>query len=591
MLRELRINNVAIIEDLAICFGPGLNVITGETGAGKSVLLRALGLLCGARAGVEVVRGESETATVEGIFDFEIDPARAEEIGLDRGDDDIIIIRRQVSRSGKGRSHINGSAASASMLRQLGRDLVHLYGQHDQALLLRPTNHLDFLDQFGGILQRRHEMQAAFAALVDARRQLNEFDERSRGHRERRELLEFQRSELADANLIEGEDTQLRLDRERLRHAERIAQVCNDGESDLYSATGAMVSRLDRLASDLQELATAVPGLASPAELVEHGKLLLEEAALQLRTLAATTRDDPSLLDDIEERLALLIRLGKKYGAPASELPAILARVEAELGDAASHAADRERSEIAAAASLQSAVECATALSTARAAISTELSAAMRAELADLGMENGDFKVLQETSVMQSIEDLGPSGADRLEFLLSANRGESPQPLARVASGGELSRILLALKSLTAESAETPILIFDEVDAGIGGSVADAVARKLRLLAQTHQVLCITHLPQIAAGADHHFVVEKSEHEGRTVSETRALAEEERIVELSRMLGGATSDEAASYARELRTQGRETPRETQRETRRRTTRGRPRKAPRRRPGGNARTGA
>jgi len=555
MLRELRIANVAIIDDLTIRFGTGLNVITGETGAGKSILLRALALLCGGRATPDLVRGDTDAATIEGIFDVTLSDALADDLGID-ADDEELIVRRRVARNGKGRIHVNGGAATASMLRRLSENLVHIYGQHEQALLLRPANHLDYLDLFGGLGDERAAMAAAYADLRKAQRRLGEVEERARSLGERRELLEFQRNELAGAALVEGEEAELRSDRERLRHAGRIQEVCSAGDNLLYAANDAMVTRLARLVSDLEGLSSAVAALSSPAELVEQARLLLEEAALQLRQIAGDARDDPSRLDEVEDRLALLNRLAKKYAAPSSELPAILAEVERELEDLENNARERGQARDAVDESLRSAVACATTLSKRRKKIGASLAKAMRTELASLGMEGGVFEVARETSAMAEIDDLTASGADRIEFFLSANRGEAPQALSRVASGGELSRILLALKSLTAGSVETPILIFDEVDAGIGGNVADAVARKLRLLAETHQVLCITHLPQIAARADYHFAVEKSERDGRTVSETRPLADEERVAELSRMLGGSSSDEAARYARELLAMGR-----------------------------------
>ncbi len=554
MLHELRISNVAIIDGLTLSFGPGLNVITGETGTGKSILLRAMGLLCGARANADMLRSEADTATIEGVFDFTIGSEAADAFGL--SDEDELIIRRQIDRNGKGRIRVNGAASTATMLREISTNLVHIYGQHEQSLLLRPANHLDYLDAYGGLRDTRKEMTQAFSALVEAQRQLEGLESRARSLVERRDLLDFQRGELASAAPVEGEETQLRADRERLRHADRIAQVCSDGENDIYAAENSMDSRLARLVTDLEGLAAAVPDLESPAELVEQGRLLLEEAALQMRTLASHAESDPAQLDAVEERLSTLTRLAKKYGVPASELPTVLAQVEEELASVATHSDDRERAADVVEARLRDAAEVATRLSRARRKAAKKLQKAMSSELADLGMDGGVFEVAQETSSMDSIEDLGASGADRIEFHLSANTGEPTQSLAKVASGGELSRILLALKSLTAGIAETPVLIFDEVDAGIGGTIADAVARKLRTLAETHQVLCITHLAQIAACADHHFAVEKSQRGGRTISDTRVLSESERIAEISRMLGDASSEEATQYARQLVEQGR-----------------------------------
>lgn len=550
MLRELRIKNVAIIDELELEFGDGLNVITGETGAGKSILLRSLGLLCGDRATADIVRGNANEAVIEAVFDFSVPADLVESLGLDP-EDDAVVVRRHVGRSGKSRCYVNGTAASAAMLRGLGAQLVHIYGQHEQALLLRANNHLDYLDDFGDLRSQRTAMESAYEALHAAQRRHDELVQRARQSVERRDLLQFQRAELTAAAPRPGEEAELRGERELLRHAERIARVCGDGDDALYSATDAMVTRLARLGADLEALAAVVPDLASPAELVEQGRLHLEEAALQMRSIASRTSADPARLDAIESRLALLSRLAKKYAVPSDELAAVLAAVDADLELAQGDGDSRDRARDEVDARLRDAVAVAAALSADRRAAAQRLERAMQCELTELGMQGGAFHVAVETSPMQSLDDLGASGADRVEFFLSANRGEALLPLARVASGGELSRILLALKALIGSVAETPVLIFDEVDAGIGGTVADAVAHKLRALAAGRQVLCITHLPQIAACADRHYAVAKREHDGRTVSETRVLADDERVAELSRMLGGTATEEATRFAREL----------------------------------------
>lgn len=566
MLRELRIKNFAIIDDLELRFGPGLNVITGETGAGKSILLRALGLLCGERASADLVRGDTDEAVVEGVFDMPEDAATVEALGLDR-DDESVVVRRHVGRNGKGRIYVNGGAAAASMLRSLGNHLVNIYGQHDQALLLRAANHLDYLDAFGDNGEALAAMRRAYEDLRVAHGALQEIEERARQLAERRDLLEFQRQELAALAPTADEEDGLRGERERLRHAERIARVCGESEEVLYAANDAMVARLARLSNEIASLAAAVPDFASAADLVEQGRLHLEEAALQLRTIASRSSADPRRLDEVEERLALLSGVAKKYGVPSTELPAVLAHVEEKLAELHGHEEHRGRAAEVLAERLATAARCAADLSARRRSNGAALKESMGRELADLGMDGAVFTVRQETSAVSSIDDLGADGADRVEFFLSANRGEPEQPLSRAASGGELSRILLGLKALTATLAETPILIFDEVDAGIGGKVADAVARKLRALSETRQILCITHLPQIAASADRHFAVEKRERDGRTISETRCLADDDRIAELSRMLGGNASTEAARYARELIAQVRKSTRSAPRQRR------------------------
>ena len=556
MLRELRIRNVAIIDELTLSFREGLNVITGETGAGKSVLLRSLGLLCGARATADLVRSDTAEATVEGIFDFDLPAELREALGLGDHEEELLV-RRHVSGGGKGRIFINGNAATVSMLARLGEHLVHIYGQHDQAQLLRPASHLELLDQFAELRGESARMHAAFTAYVAARHRLDEIDERARSLRERRDLLEFQRDELRQAAVQVGEESDLRQQRERLRHAGEIQSVCRAGEEGLYSGEDAVLDRLARLGVDLQALLDAVPELASPAELLENGRLQIEEAALQLRAVAEHTQADPARLEEIEDRVALLARLGRKYGVESGALPETLAALEADLAHIDDAATARAHAEDVAGARLEEALQIAQQLSVHRRAAAARLEEQMQRELAALGMAGALFRVEIDTATGSDAEALSASGRDRVEFALAANRGEPLKPLARVASGGELSRIMLALKALTASANETPILIFDEVDAGVGGAVADAVARRLRALAETRQLLCITHLPQIAAHASHHFAVEKSDRGGRTVSATRALDADERVHELTRMLGGEVApNEAQRYARELIAQAR-----------------------------------
>jgi len=555
MLRELRIRNVAIIDELRLSFREGLNVITGETGAGKSVLLRSLALLCGGRAAADLVRSDTDEATVEAIFDFDLPAELRDALGLE--DDEELLVRRQIGANGKGRIFINGNPATVSMLARLGEHLVHIYGQHDQSLLLRPASHLELLDQFAELREDGARMRSAFAAYVAARQQLDEIDERARTLRERRDLLEFQRDELRRAAVQPGEESDLRQQRERLRHSGQILNVCSGGEQALYSGDDAVLDRLARLFGDLQALVDAVPELASPAELLDSGRVQIEEAALQLRAVAEHTQADPGRLDEIEDRLALLSRLCRKFGVESSALPQTLAALEADLGSIDDAATERGRIAQVVATRLEEALQIAQDLSVRRRAAATRLEERMAGELEALGMAGALFRVDIETAADNDGESLSPSGRDRVEFALAANRGEDPKPLARVASGGELSRIMLALKALTASVSETPILIFDEVDSGVGGAVADSVARRLRALAATRQLLCITHLPQIAAYASHHFAVAKSTRAGRTVSATRALDGDERVDELTRMLGGEVApDEAQRYARQLLAQAR-----------------------------------
>jgi len=548
MLRELRIRDVAIIDDLTLSFSSGLNVITGETGAGKSIILQALALLCGERAATDLIRSDAEEAAVEGLFECALPDGLREALGLE-GDE--ILVRRHLSRAGKSRIYVNGSPATLALLTQLGDQLVHIYGQHEQARLLRPVHHRDLLDDFGALGALRQRMAAAYAAYRDAGTRLETLERDGAALAERRELLAFQSAELSDAGLLPGEEAELRAERELLRHGERLQQVCRDGEAMLYSGQAATVAALGRLGAQLGELAAVAPALAGAAELIETGRVQLEEAALQLRAAAERLQADPDRLEAVEARLQLLVRLSRKHGVTSDELPALGARMQSDLA-----AAESQDTQVAAVRDEVAALEGAALgvageLTAARQTAARRLEQRMVRELATLGMRGPRFEVQLQRSA-DAPTGLGPAGIDTVEFFLSANAGETPKPLARVASGGELSRIMLALKALTAALAETPILIFDEVDAGIGGTVADAVARRLKVLARNRQLLCITHLPQIAAYADHHYAVEKHQQGQRTIAQARALAADERIAEVSRMLGGSAAPaEAERYARRL----------------------------------------
>src|SRR5215470_8407150 len=320
MLRELRIRDVAIIDDLSLSFRSGLNVITGETGAGKSIILHALALLCGERAAADLIRSDAEEASVEGLFECALPDALREALGVD-GDE--MLVRRHLSRAGKSRIYINGSPATLALLTQLGDQLVHIYGQHEQAHLLRPAHHRALLDDFGDLGDARQRMATAHAAYRGAATRFETLEREGAALAERRELLEFQSAELCDAGVRSGEEAELRAERELLRHAERLQQVCRDGEAMLYSGQAATVAGLGRLAAQLGELAAVAPALTSAAELIESGRVQLEEAALQLRAAAERLHADPDRLEAVETRLQLLTRLSRKHAVPIDELAAL----------------------------------------------------------------------------------------------------------------------------------------------------------------------------------------------------------------------------------------------------------------------------
>jgi DNA repair protein RecN (Recombination protein N) len=563
MLRALRIANFAIIDELALEFAPGLNVLTGETGAGKSIIMQALGLLCGSRGSADLIRTGADEAHIEAVFELAAE-GRAAAAALGLPADDDLSVRRLISRSGKGRIHLNGSLSTLAILGQLGMRLLHIYGQHEQALLLHPDSHVDLLDDFGRLHEQRTKFTDAYRQLLSMHDHWAALARGGQTARERADLLRFQIAELDVAAPQADEEMHLGQERELLRHAEHLAQACQAGEAALYSGDEAASPLIGRVSSQLRELLRIDPQLGEITALLDSAQTQLDEAALQLRRYAGRIQHDPERLAEVDERLALLRRLSRKYGCRADELAAQLDALRAELQQIEGEGIDLESAARAVAEAARVAWGEARTLSAARRSAAATLARRMIKELPSLGLHGASFTVQfsgndlgdREASTADpfSLGDahLTERGVDQAEFLLCANAGEDPRPLAKIASGGELSRIMLALKVLTAGAGEVDTLVFDEVDTGIGGTVAETVGRRLKALAQGRQILCITHLPQIAVHAHHHFAVEKRVRKGRRVTGAKALSDEERITELSRMLGGAlASREAERYARRL----------------------------------------
>ena len=564
MLSELRISNVAIIDELQLRFAPGMNVLTGETGAGKSIIMRAIGVLCGDRAATDLIRTDAEEAEIEGLFDLaDTGTDFLQESGVPLADE--LVMRRVITRSGKGRAYVNGRLATAALLSQLGSRLLHVYGQHEQALLLKPESHLELLDLFAQLDAPRAQMAGAYAAFRAAADRLAALTAGGDAARQRLELLRFQVKELREVQLVRGEEAQLQQEREVQRHAEKLTQICQHSEEALYSADDAIAGGLARIASQLQEASRIDPAFAESTELLRQAAAQVEEVGLQLQRAAARIRHDPERLEHIEERLALLGRIKRKYDCEADALLDRLAEMEGELARIEDSGADIAGARLEALAHAGRAWDVAKELSRARQAAAAKLEKRMAEELRTLGMRGAVFRAVFTVAASDGPQPgthrgdpadaatagLTAAGADVVQFYLSANPGEEPKPLARIASGGELSRIMLALKALTAGAGEVATLIFDEVDAGTGGAVAEAVGKRLHALGHERQILCITHLPQIAAQADHHFTVEKRVTKGRTTTTARALGADDRVRELTRMLGGSTSAESERYARRL----------------------------------------
>lgn len=562
MLQTLSIRDFAIIDAVDLELGAGLTVITGETGAGKSILINALHLLLGGRANTEVVRAGADNAQVEALFDVSAHEgvrARLVDAGMEAGDQ--LVVRRVVAASGRHRVYVNGALATVQTLAQLTGGLVDISGQHEHYSLLRTDAHLDLLDRVAGLGAARDAVAEAHQAVAALDARMAEIHARQRDRGEREAFLRFQLSELEAAGLDDpAEEDELELECRRLRNAERLRETAEGASRELYEANGAAVERLERAARSVAELAELDPELAAVAEDLNTAHALAEDAAHTVRRYARGVSADPDHLAEIEERLALFSRLRRKYGATLADVIAHKSSLESELADLGGgedQLAELSAARAGAAATLLAAADKLTA---ARRAGAARLAETVHAELADLGMDGAILEVAL-TPLASGVEVegrfVGPRGADRVEFLLSANPGSPPQPLARIASGGELSRFMLAVKRAIAARDPVSTYIFDEVDTGVGGPTADAIGRKLRAVSASRQAICITHLPQIAAFGAHHLHVSKTTDGGRTSSRVDVLDDAARIEELARMLGGARITAATrAHAQEMLEGGR-----------------------------------
>src|SRR5437667_1959060 len=549
MLRELRIRNFAVVENVTVPFAPGLNVLTGEAGAGKSILVDAILLLRGARAQTDVIRVDAETATVEAVFEVSDGAvATLDEAGLPLEDGEVVI-RRELSRSGRHRAFVNDAAVTVGLLERLGDALVQVHGQHEHQRLLEPTRQLDVLDRFADAEPLRERFAALFAKHAEARAELERRRGAARDRAQRQDLLRFQVSELDAARVRVGEDDELRTERRRLQHAERFAAGLQEVGSLLHDDAASATARLARAGRVLSDLGRLDPAFAAPAETLDAARAHVEDPLAAVRGLRDTIVSEPGRLEGIDERLDALTRLKRKYGDSEEALLRFRDEVAAELDRLARHeeilaAEERRLGELHA-----ELAQAATALSERRRAAAERLAPAVERELRALGMERSVFRIGVERAELEAVS---PRGLERVEFRLSTNPGEEVRSLARVASGGELSRTMLGLKTVLAKADRVPTMIFDEVDAGIGGRVASVVAQKLATAAEGRQVLCVTHLAPIAARASHHVRVIKSVRAGHVRVAAEVLAGDARVEEIARMLAGErVTDTARGHAREL----------------------------------------
>ena len=565
MLVELRISNLAVIRESALEFGPGLNVLSGETGAGKTIIMSALGLLLGMRASAEMIRTGAAEMVVEAVFELEGDsklPAALADLGdgnsNDNGDTTTLVIRRSIADGGRSRVLINGSLSSVNMLARLGAGLVQVYGQHEQQTLLRSESHREILDRHADLETDLAEYRAAYDHAHHLKAKL---DELARSESEQSAILELARfriAELERAQLQAGEDEELARERSILTNAARLALAADEANNLLDGPDGSALDSAARAHARVNEVLAFDQKLGAIVELIEAGRANLDEAARALADYGADIAANPARLEEIESRIQELTRLKRKHGGTIEAALETLHRARAEIQSIENISGDRAAAEHDLAAAMKDLARLADVLSERRHTGAAELSESMAAEMKTLGMKNAAFDARvsaiapDEGRLVIGDRAYGADGADAVEFFFSPNLGQPPMPLLKIASGGELSRVMLALKRLEADQRGLPTMIFDEVVAGIGGEIAQVVGRKLKQLARFHQVLCVTHLPQIAAYADRHFVVEKRESKGATVSRVSVLEPGERTEEIARMLGGAeVSDRLRRAAREM----------------------------------------
>ena len=548
MLRFLRIRNLAVIESVEVEFEPGFNVLTGETGAGKSILVEAVGLLLGARASADLVRTGEAQATIEAIFD---------------SDSGELIVRREITNQGRSRSFINGALATAGAVRDLAQRLVELHGQHEHQALLDPQTHLPLLDSYAQLDADAARTASAWSVLRALREQLDRSRMDAREKAARLDLIAFQLGEIEKAAPKPGEDEELAAAKQVLASAERIQRLCAEGYSSLYESDGAVLAGLGGVWKRVGELATIDPQFTAYLDARDGIKSQLEDLAYFLRSYAEGVDASPGRLQQVEDRLAMLDRLKRKYGPALQDVihTGESLRRERELLTGDSEKAEDLQQRLTEATTRF--LEVARALSQRRRSSATGFAKELEALLAELAMGRTRFQVRFNDRELPE-DAWSERGVDQAEFFLSPNVGEDLRPMARIVSGGELSRVMLALKTMAVSrpglifrepgksDQVSRTLIFDEVDAGIGGSVADVVGSKLRDLGSDFQVLCITHLPQIAARATTQFRIEKSVRGTRTVTTVECLDQAARVDEIARMIGGASITEPIrASAREM----------------------------------------
>jgi len=549
MLKELNIRNLAIIDDLTVRFEKGLNVLTGETGAGKSIIVDALGLSLGDRAQNDLIKAGEKEATVQAYFELE-DTNAFPEIGIDISEG--ILLRRIISSSGKSRAYINDSMVTLQTLSEVSKSLVDIHSQHEHQSLLTADKQRLILDSYGDHMQEIEQVRELYSVVQSLREECNALNERIKERAHRIDLLSFQINEIESAGLMPEERETLEEERRILSNLSRLKELTETSYALLYEDDGACTENLAKVISRLRDMLAFDPSIGETLNLAESAMPLLEDAAISLRGFRDKYNLDPERIDEVQDRLDQIKRLQKKYG---ESIDAILDYKRTASKELELLGASDERLQAVEAALKKNVVALlaiAHALSEKRKKTAKNIEDLIEKTLRELAFNNTQFRieVTQETDPEGKCK-INLNGIDRIDFLFSANIGEPLKPLAKIASGGELSRIMLSLKSILADVDNVPVLIFDEVDAGIGGKTADSVGRKLLRISGKHQLICITHLPQIASLADHHLRIEKRQKAGRISVSVHELAGTERQDEIARMLSGTVTEISRRHAEEL----------------------------------------
>ncbi|MCX5848041.1 MAG: DNA repair protein RecN [Deltaproteobacteria bacterium] len=554
MLNELSIKNFAIIDELHVSFGDGLNVISGETGAGKSIIIGAVSLLLGDRATAEMIRTQADTATVEAVFDITANkPLREKITEMGFAAEEELIIRRVISHAGKNKAFINGQMATLANLASVSELLINICGQHEHQVILNAENHINILDEFGGCLPSRVVYAEIYSQYQRITIQMEKLKYLRSSREEKTDLFKFQLKEIQDINPQPAEDTALADEKKIIVNFQKLSGWANHAYDLLYSEKDSAIVKLKEVQNQIKEIKKIDANLKLADTDIEGSFIALQEAALTLRDYSKNLFFDSERLTAIDERLELLNRLKRKHGGSIEGVLRRKQEIEEDLNKVFSVEEELEKLGKEEEKIRDDLRQSALKLSQIRKQAAKKLQEAVEKEIHALNMPHASFHVnFNKCAADKSVESFDPTGGDEIEFYLAANKGEESKPLNRIASGGELSRIILALKNVLSRTGSVASIIFDEVDNGIGGAVAEIIGRKLKDVSENHQVICITHLPQIACFGDKHMYVSKKVVKGRTITFVEELDNEQKIEEISRMLGGVNVTKATrEHAREM----------------------------------------